>query len=134
METYKLRLEQSLVGDRKVSYHVGRWETTDVYDSANQQFISSAVMPGIDVLRPMTVGVGVESGLMVGDISITDAFTDGFYVVYYHDLNTADRSVFLWEWFQVTGGSSTAEFVKLVASQVLLQLSSYTFSIQASFG
>lgn len=138
MQTYKLLLERFFTEGRKPAFHVGRWNSPEVYSPASESFVLPASLPaGVDVLRPMTVGVGLEAGLYLGDVLITSCFSDGWYAVYYHDLNQPDKGVFFWEWFQVSGGFTDpfpGGTIPEIAAEIVTQMAGRSFDLQAFFG
>ena len=138
MNTYRLLLERFFTDGRKPVFHVGRWGSSEVYEPSSQTFVQFTALPAdVDVLQTMTAGVGLEAGLYLAEVPIASCYTDGWYAVFYHDLNQPDKGVFLCEWFQVSGGYTDPfpiATVEQVVSDIVTQLAGCSFSLQASFG
>lgn len=135
MDIFHARLENIYTDGRLPAYHVARYTDGQVFDPVTQTFSTEANLPVADnVVVPMVPGTGLLTALYTADITVTASFTDGWYVVYYHDLLLPGHPVFTWDVFQVYNGQCELYTIKDLAVQIVSQIAAINYSLDATAG
>ena len=133
MTVKRLYLERIYADKRIPAFHLNRDSDGFIYDAnGSKTFIAPEHFIG-DPIVPMERRTGLYAGMSTYEL-VCDDFQDGFYHIFYHDLGTDDKGVFMSECFEVAEGQvepfkmptmddQSAEFLRL-----LLQLN-YQFDL-----